>query len=90
MVGHKTLDLAVEVRILPRQSDLLAGIRSQRAPRSSEEEHGVRKRVGRLLSRGRRGDGEKANPPPAVLLTSENSPSLAVLTESVQSNGTLA
>jgi len=46
-------------------------IRSQRAPRSSEEEHGVRKRVGRLLSHGRRWDGEKANPPPAVCSLAE-------------------
>ncbi len=77
MVGHETLDLGVEVRILPRQLGLLAGIRSQRAPRSPEEEYGVRKRVGRLLSRGSNGDGEKANPPPAALLTFKNSPSLA-------------
>ena len=66
MVGLKTLDLAVEVRILPRQLCSPARIRSQGAPRSSEEEHGVRKRVGRLLSRGSWGNGEKANPPPAV------------------------
>ena len=66
MVGHETLDLGVEVRILPRQLSFLAGIRSQRAPRSSEEEPGGRKRVGRLLSRGSKGNGEKANPPPAA------------------------
>jgi len=33
----------------------------------------VRKRVGRLLSGGRRGDGEKANPPPAALFTCKDS-----------------
>ena len=31
----------------------------------------MRKRVGRLLSRGSRGDGEKANPPPAARLLAE-------------------